>query len=108
MQGNKIFFDTNSTIDNNTETVYIFLRDTSIYTKVTRQKMFDLDMVNGCFLQCITYNTREEVEKRAKAFAQAINAREVEAEEFIKIEKLTENRRVAHAFNVAERMIRGC
>ena len=106
MQANKIFFDTTSSIDNNTETVYIFLRDTNIYTKTKRQSIFDYDMFNGCFMECKTFKNSEEVEQKAMSFAKEINARFVEVEEFIRIEKLTNKNRGARSFKIIEAMIR--
>ena len=85
--------------------VYIVLVDCKVYTKVHREVMFEKSMHHGCFIEHYSYDTPNQVEEKALAFAQRIGAVEVSNEEFISLEKEGENQRVAKAFAYAESLI---
>jgi hypothetical protein len=87
------------------DTVYIILRSEGIYTKCKREKMFDLYLHHGCFIEHDSQLTPEDVRKVALGYVERENLNYVEAEEFKRIEEINRKERVAKAFSIAEKMI---
>lgn len=117
MRPNKLFFDLYSTCGNNMtreqykayyakhNIVYVVLADAKIYTKVEREKMFDLNMHHGCFIEHYPQETPQEVERQAMQVINDIKARFVEPKEFVRIEQEKDQERTLKAFRIAEKMI---
>lgn len=118
MKANKIFFDLYSTSGGTLpkeeynkyydehDTVFICLMDAGIYTKVKRDEMFKRGMFHGCFIDSVCCRTGKEVIETATQFVNKHNLRFVEVDEFIKLEEVNNDVRVANAFATAECMIR--
>lgn len=85
---------------------YILLTDCHIYTKVQAEEMFAKHMDCGCFIDFNWFRTQESLEGQLEYDKAKYNARFVEPDEFIRIEKGGEADRVRKAFAVAEQMIR--
>jgi len=118
MVANKIFFDLYSTpmagvgyeahkkLYEANRDVYIALMDAGIYTKVDRNVMFANGMHYGCFVENKCFDTPKQVKEVALRFAKAYGLRYVEPDEFIELEKVGSDKRVAKAFALTEAMRR--
>ena len=106
MQANKYIFGYRKQITGVKESVWLALRDAKVATIVDREELFSTHMDCGCFIQHVTYETRQECNSNAIAIAKSFGCVFVTPEKFREAEAKREGERVAHAFEEAERLIR--